>query len=247
MRDRQPASCPRRRRPGSRTSRNSWRKSRNCAGDRLAEDERRGPRRSGPTSWRSSGDVVRVLHEPDVEDEVGLERDAVLEAEADQLDRELVRLGRRARAARRSARAARAATGPTCRRRRRPRARIGSSRRRSAAIELRDPALVAERMAVARLGEPPDEDLVARLEEEDPRPDPAALERAAHRRERQRRVAGPHVEHDRDPGEPLAVRRRPAPRGPAAARPAGCRRRCSRGPRTASRRRSCRRPRGRSG
>ena len=42
------------------------------------------------------GDVVRVLHEPDVEDEVRLERQAVLEAEADELDRELVRVGDRA-------------------------------------------------------------------------------------------------------------------------------------------------------
>ena len=53
--------------------------------------------------------------------------------------------------------------------------------------------------------EAPDQDLVARLEEEHLRPDPAALERAAHRRERERRVAGPHVEHDRDPREALRV------------------------------------------
>ena len=44
-----------------------------------------------------------------------------------------------------------------------------------------DPALVAERVAVARLRVAPDEDLVARLEEEHLGPDPAALERAAHR------------------------------------------------------------------
>ena len=37
------------------------------------------------------GVVVRVLHEPDVEDEVRLERDAELEPEADELERELVR------------------------------------------------------------------------------------------------------------------------------------------------------------
>ena len=70
-----------------------------------------------------------------------------------------------------------------------------------------DPALVAERVAVARLAEAPDQDVVARLEEDDPRPDAAALERAAHGRQGQRRVAGPDIEDDRDPGEPLAVRR----------------------------------------
>ena len=49
------------------------------------------------------------------------------------------------------------------------------------------PALVAERMAVAGLAEPPDQDVVAGLEEDDPRPDAAALERAAHRRQGERR------------------------------------------------------------
>jgi len=49
---------------------------------------------SSPGELAELGDVVRVLHEPDVEDEVGLERDPVLEAEADQLDREAVRIGR---------------------------------------------------------------------------------------------------------------------------------------------------------
>ena len=58
---------------------------------------------------------------------------------------------------------------------------------------------------MARLAEAPDQDLVAGLEEDDPRPDPAALERAAHRAERERRVAGPDVEDDRDLGEALAV------------------------------------------
>src|SRR5206468_9829190 len=38
-------------------------------------------------------DVVRVLHEPHVEDQVGLERHAELEAEADQLDRQPARIG----------------------------------------------------------------------------------------------------------------------------------------------------------
>ncbi len=70
-----------------------------------------------------------------------------------------------------------------------------------------DPALVGERVAVARLREAPDEDLVARLEEEHLRPEPAALERAAHRRQGHDRVAGPHVEDDRGLLEPLAILR----------------------------------------
>ena len=70
-----------------------------------------------------------------------------------------------------------------------------------------DPALVAERVAVACLAEAPDEDVVAGLQEDDPGPDPATLERPAHGRHRQRRVAGPDVEDDRDPGEALAVGR----------------------------------------
>ena len=146
------------------------------------------------------------------------------------------------RGGRRCARAARAATGRDV------------SRTTSASVADRleqppllgdragDPALVGERMAVARLREAPDEDLVARLEEEHLGPDAAALERAAHGAERERRVAGPDVEDDGDPREALAGRSRRARRGRAAARPAGCRRRCSRGPRTASPPRSCRRP-----
>ena len=70
-----------------------------------------------------------------------------------------------------------------------------------------DPALVGERMAMAGLREAPDQDLVARLEEDDLRPDPATLEGAAHRRQGQGRVAGAHVEDDRHPFEALAVLR----------------------------------------
>ena len=69
------------------------------------------------------------------------------------------------------------------------------------------PAVVVERVPVARLAEAPDEDVVAGLEEEDLGPDAAALQRTAHRGEGQGRVAGADVEHDRDPREPLAVRR----------------------------------------
>ena len=68
-------------------------------------------------------------------------------------------------------------------------------------------ALVAgvERMAVARLREAPDEDLVVRLEEEDLGLDVPALERAQGGPERERRVAGAHVQHERHAPIPLRV------------------------------------------
>ena len=238
-------SCPRRCRPGWRTRGTRPGTSRKRARDGLVEDER-ADLIGQPGQLAQLGHVVRVLHEPDVEDEVRLERHAVLEAEADELDRELVRADVVPPARRTAARAARAATGPRCRGRRPPRPGRRRGSCRSSAIELAMPALVAERVAVARLAEAPDQDVVAGLEEDDPRPDAATLERAAHGRQRQRRVAGADVEDDRDPGEALAVGRRRAPPGPAAARRAGCRRPCSRGPRRASRRRSCRRRTGRS-
>ena len=134
--------------------------------------------------------VVRVLHEPDVEHEVGLERDAELEAEADELDGELVRAGSVvaswAKSRSRSSRSDRSDVSTMTS----ASARTGSRIAPLLGDRAGDAALVAERMAVAGLAEPPDQDLVARLEEEDLRPDPAALQRAAHRPERQRRVAG---------------------------------------------------------
>ena len=60
---------------------------------------------------------------------------------------------------------------------------------------------------MAGLAVPPDEDLVARLEEDDPGPDPATLERAAHGRQSDGRISGADIDHDGDPSEPLAVRR----------------------------------------
>ena len=108
-----------------------------------------------------------------------------------------------------------------------------------------DAAVVAERVAVARLAEPADQDVVAGLEEHDARPDAAALERPAHRREGQVRVAGADVEDDGDPREALAIGRDELGEVRAAARRAGCRRRCSRCPRRAWPRRSCRRRTGR--
>ena len=103
-----------------------------------------------PDSWPELGDVVRVLHEPDVEDEVRLERHAVLEAEADELDRELVgpdvvaEPGEQplAQLAQRQVRRVDDDVG------------LGADRVEQAALlgdRAGDPALVAERVAVARL------------------------------------------------------------------------------------------------
>ena len=69
----------------------------------------------------------------------------------------------------------------------------------------RNPPLVAQRMAMAGLGVAPDQDLVASLEEEHLRPDPAPFERAAHGRQRNRDVAAAHVQYHRDAREPLGV------------------------------------------
>ena len=56
---------------------------------------------------------------------------------------------------------------------------------------------------MARLREPPDEDLVACFEEEHLRPNPAALQGAAHGPERHRRIARSDVEHDGDLAEAI--------------------------------------------
>ena len=58
--------------------------------DRLAQDVLADVRREARQRPERL-DVVRVLHEPDVEHEVGLQGHAVLEPEADELDREAVR------------------------------------------------------------------------------------------------------------------------------------------------------------
>ena len=86
-------------------------------------------------------------------------------------------------------------------------ARTGSRSRRSFGDRARDAALVVERVAVARLREAADQDLVAGLEKEHLRPDPMPLERAAHGGEGVGRVTGPDVQHDRDLGEPLGIAR----------------------------------------
>ena len=175
-----------------------------AAGDRLVEDER--PDLVGQPGQRAQlGDVERVLHEPDVEDEVGLERQAVLEPEADELDRELVGADRRgelgeqalAQLAQREVRGVEHDVGL---------APDGVEQLALLGDRARDPARVRERMPVAGLAEAADQDLVAGLEVDDARPDAATLERSAHRREREVRVTRADVEHDGDAGEALAVR-----------------------------------------
>src|SRR5947209_1739432 len=66
-------------------------------GDRLVEDERANLLREA-RQGAEPFDVIRVLHESDIEDQVGLERYPELEAEADELDREATRVGRLAEA-----------------------------------------------------------------------------------------------------------------------------------------------------
>ena len=139
-------------------------------------------------------DVVRVLHEPDVEHEVGLERHAVLEAEADQLDREPVRLGG----------VAEPGEDPLAQLPQRQVGRVdddvgvertGSSRRRSWAIELAMPRWSASgwRWRVSkrqiRTSSRASRKTCGRI---------ASLQCSPHRRERDRRVAGADVEDDCD-------------------------------------------------
>ena len=177
-------------------SRNSWRNATNrratgCSRTYVADGL------GQPGQLAQLGDVVRVLHEPDVEHEVRLEGDAELVAEADELDDELVLLDvilevaeeRLAQLAQRQVGGVEDDVG------------IRPHRLEQAPLlgdRAGDPALVAERMAMARLRVAPDEDLVAGLEVEDLGPDPPALERAAHPGEGERRVARPDVEDDRD-------------------------------------------------
>src|SRR6266540_4093791 len=151
-------------------------------------------------------DVERVLQEADVVDEVRLERHAVFEAEADELNREGVRRGQ----------VAEVGEQPL------PKLPQGQVRRVEDDVGLRpqglqdssllgdgtrDPALVGQRMAMARLREAPDQDLIAGLQEEHLWPDPAALEGTAHRCEGQHCVPCPNVEDDGNAGEPVAVDR----------------------------------------
>ena len=152
-------------------------------------------------------DVVRVLHEPDVEHEVGLERHAVLVAEADQLDgRAGPRPGRR-RGGRRSARAARAGRARSCRARRRPRRGPGRAARARAAIERAIPRSsasgwrwrVSEKRRIRTSSRASRKMITG--------PDPPPLQRAAHGAERERDVAGAHVEDDRGAREPQRVAR----------------------------------------
>ena len=86
-------------------------------------------------------------------------------------------------------------------------ARTGSRIRRSSLIELRDPPLVVERMAVAGLAEAADQDVVAGLEEHDAGHDPPAFEGAAHRGQGERGIPGADVDHDGDLGEPVGFGR----------------------------------------
>src|SRR5436190_218121 len=172
---------------------------------RLREDE--GPDRVGQTGLRSQlGVVVGVLHESDVEHQVGLERDPELEPEADELECELIR------------------TDVGCQRREQALAQLAKRQVRGVEHDVGvgadcieappllgdrvgDAAVLAERMTMTGLAVAPDQDVVASLEEDDPWPDPATLERAAHGCQGKGRVASAHVEDDGDPCEAGAITR----------------------------------------
>ena len=234
------ASCPRRCRPGRR-SEELLEESRNPAPP-AGRGRTRGRSSVSPESGRRSGDVVGVLHEPDVEDEVCLERYAVLEAEADELEREQVRPrrgSRRANIRSRSCRSDRSEVSRTTSASARPdraggvpprsswrcpgrrRAGGGGASRRSAGSGRRRWPRGRDRGRM-------------------PRPSSAP-----------RMAAKATVVSPERTSSTIAIRAnvggrpRRARRGRAAARPAGCRRPCSRGPRTAWPRRSCRHRTGR--
>src|SRR3954453_7451983 len=175
------------------------------AGDRLAEHVLADLRRE-PAVGAQRLDVVGVLHEPHIEHEVGLERDAVLEAEADELDREAI--GPLHVAEAREDALAQLAQGEVARVEDDVRL-LADPGQHLALLRDRcgDPALVRQRVAMPGLAEAADEDVVARLEEDDHRSDAASLERAAHRPEREGHVAGPDIEHDRRPREASRVGR----------------------------------------
>jgi hypothetical protein len=150
--------------------------------------------------------VIGVGDEPDVEDQVRLERHSELVAEADQLHGELVGSGRGRQLgeeplpqlAEREVRGIDDHVG------------LVADRFEEAALlgdRVRDAAMVAEGMAMAGLAEAPDQDVVAGLEEDDPRLDPAPLESAAHRPKGDLRIPAADVEHDRHAGEPRLIRR----------------------------------------
>src|SRR3954447_3577449 len=151
------------------------------------------------------GDVVRVLHEPDVEDEVGLERHPELVAEADDLDRELVRSrGRRNLGEQPLPELAQREVGGVDDD---VRLRADGLEHRALALDrAADAPSVAERVPVARLGEAADEDVVASLEEDEAGRDAAALQGAPNSREGQSRVTRPDIEDDRHLGEAHPVR-----------------------------------------
>src|SRR3954451_15411201 len=170
---------------------------------RLLEDERAD--RVGQARQRPQlVDVEGVRHEPHVEHEIGLDRDAVLEAEADQLEREAI--GVRVGADLAEEPLAELAQGQV--RGVEDHVGLGPDGIEQGALggdRADDPLPARQRMAMARLRETPDENVVTRLQEEDLGLDAAALEGTAHRSERKRRVARAHVEHDRDLREPLGI------------------------------------------
>src|SRR3990172_1472606 len=171
----------------------------------LGEDE--GAHRSGQAREGPQVRVVEgVLHETHVEDEVGLEGDAVLEAEADELEGDAPRL--LGGAQRREDPLAQLAPGE-----------VGGVDddvgllahliEDAPLLDDRggDAGAALERMAVGRLAEAPDEHIVASLEEEDMRRDAPPLQCTEDRAERNARISRSDVEDDGHPLEASGLRR----------------------------------------
>ena len=142
------------------------------------------------------GAVERVLHEAHVEDEVGLQRHAVLEAEADDLQGQLVGTWLRPqRIDDALAQLLEGEAGGVDGRLRHladlvEQGALARDRRADAVV------LVVERVPVPSLRVAPDEDLVAGLEEDDLGFDVTAVERSQGRCQRHRRITLAHVQHD---------------------------------------------------
>jgi len=174
-------------------------------GDRLAHDVVTHCRRQAGEMTKLV-DVIGVLHESDVENEVRLQGHAVLEAEADQLeDQPLLR-----------SRVRQVGEDPLLELAERQvrgvddDVRVGPNGLETTAFlgdRTGDPTTTRERVAVTRLRETTNQDVVASLEEDDPRLDASALESPAHRGQRERRIARPDVQDDRDLLEPAAIGR----------------------------------------
>src|SRR5664279_2570721 len=151
-------------------------------------------------------DVVGVLHEPHVEDEISLQRHAMLEAKADQLKDELL-------VCRCVFQVGKDALLELSKRQRGgidDQVRVGSNWVEEAALLCDgsgDATAAGQWVAVAGLRKASDEDVISGFEEDYPGVYAPAFKGTAHRCQRKRRIAGPHIQNDRDLLETLPIAR----------------------------------------